>query len=170
MKKLFPILLIAFLSIFIISCNNDDNKNYTDTVSEVYEIKNTNFSTNNNGYLSIYREFLRPLYTSDMVLIYRQEGTTNGNPIWTLVPKTYYTDFGFAEYSYDFTINDIQIYLDTNITDADTYNIYGDNQTFRVVVIPARLGRTSDNANSKFEDYNYVIQHYNINDKIVNQL
>ncbi len=176
MRKLLPLLLIALFSVFIVSCNSDDNNNNnnnnTDTVAEVYEIKNENFTLNNRGNLTIYKQFNNALYASDMVLIYRQEGETNGNPIWTLVPKSYYTTFGTVDYTYDFTINDVQIYLDTNITDTETLNSYMNNQTFRVVVIPATLGRSASNisTNSEYEDYNYVVRRYNINQQNVKQL
>ena len=90
MKKFIPFLFIAFFSLFIVSCNNDDN-NYidNDTIAEVYELTNENFSLDDNGYYSLSKSFNRPLYSGDMVLIFKQDGVLNGNPIWVPLPKSY---------------------------------------------------------------------------------
>lgn len=168
MKKLIPFLLIAFLSIFIVSCNSDDN-NYidNDTIAEVYEIKNENFTRENDYYYSLSKSFNRPLYSGDMVLIFKQDGILNGNPIWVPLPKSYYLSEGYLEYTYDFTINDIKIYADADFNLVNTSYISG--QTFRVLVVPAIQGRTT-NTTVDLKDYNSVIKYYNINDKNIKKL
>lgn len=168
MKKLIPFLLIAFLSIFIVSCNSDDN-NYidNDTIAEVYEIKNENFTHENDYYYSLSKSFNRPLYSGDMVLIFKQDGILNGNPIWVPLPKSYYLSEGYLEYTYDFTINDIKIYADADFNLVNTSYISG--QTFRVLVVPAIQGRTT-NTTVDLKDYNSVIKYYNINDKNIKKL
>ncbi|RLZ10738.1 hypothetical protein [Faecalibacter macacae] len=168
MKKLLPLFLIALFSVFVVSCTTDDD-NYTqdtDTISSVYDIKNVNFTYDNNGY-NIFRQFQVPLYSSDVVLIYRQSATANGNPVWELLPKTYYlSDGNEVDYTFDFTVNDITIYA------GGTFDLTGSefirNQTFRVVVIPANFGRSANGIN--YENYDDVINYYNINDKVIKAL
>ena len=168
MKKLFSLLLVATLTTTFVSCESDDNNYYEDydTISSVYDIRNVDFSYN-NGY-SIYRQFVNPLYGSDVVLVYKQTGTTsNGNPIWELLPKTYYLNDGNeVDYTFDFTSNDVTIYT------GGTFDLSGSqfirNQTFRIVVIPANYGKGSNTVDTK--NYDEVIRYYNINDRVTKTL
>lgn len=168
MKKLIPYFLIALFSIFIVSCSSDDNGTYidNDTIAEVYEINNENFSLDQNYNYTIKRSFARPIYNSDMVLIYKQDGIYNNNPIWVLLPKTYYVNDGALDYTFDFTVNDIQIYADAtfDLTPTD----YIKNQTFRVVVVPAVFGRGSNTVD--YNDYNSVVNFYNLKGKSIKAL
>ena len=167
MKRLLSIFLIALMGIFAISCTSDDNGNYvdSDTLSEVYDLRNVNFDLDGSQYY-IKRNFTQPLYDSDVVLIYRQASTSNGNPVWELIPRTYYVNEGEVDYTFDFTKNDVQLYVEATFNLANSSYIR--NQTFRVVVIPANYGKSANAVN--FENYNDVITHYNINDKNVKNL
>jgi len=167
MKRLLSIFLIALMGIFAISCTSDDNGNYvdSDTLSEVYDLRNVNFDLDGSQYY-IKRNFTQPLYDSDVVLIYRQATTSNGNPVWELIPRTYYVNEGEVDYTFDFTKNDVQLYVEATFNLANSSYIR--NQTFRVVVIPANYGKSANAVN--FENYNDVITHYNINDKNVKNL
>ena len=167
MKKFIPFFLIAFFSLFIISCNNDDN-NYidNDTIAEVYEFRNENF-TLKDGFYTITKTFNNPLFNGDMVLIFKQDGIINGNQIWVPLPKSYYTSDGYLEYTFDFTNNDIQIYADADFSLTNTPYIKG--QTFRILIVPAILGRSA-NSTVDLTDYNSVIKYYNINDKNIKKL
>lgn len=167
MKRLLSIFLIALMGIFAISCTSDDNGNYVDndTLSEVYDLRNVNFDLDGSQYY-IKRNFTQPLYDSDVVLIYRQATTSNGNPVWELIPRTYYVNEGEVDYTFDFTKNDVQVYVQATFNLANSSYIR--NQTFRVVVIPANYGKSANAVN--FENYNDVIAHYNISDKNVKNL
>jgi len=172
MKKLIPFFLIAFFATFTLtSCNNDDNNNYVDndTVAVVYDIKNTNFTINNNGDLTVSGTFQNPIYGSDMILIYRQEGSVNGNPIWGLIPKVYRTPNGGAvEYTNDFTREDFQIYLDLYTDQTEDVSNFTNNQSFRVLIVPAILGRNAVSP-VDFSDYQSTINYYNLNNaKVIN--
>lgn len=164
MKKLLSIFLIAILGIFVVSCTSDDNGNFVDndTLAEVYDLKNINFDLDGNQYY-VKRNFTQPLFDSDVVLVYKQSTTVNGNPVWELLPRTYYVNEGELDYTFDFTKNDIQIYAQATFQLGNTNYIR--NQTFRVVVIPANFGKSANYVN--FENYNDVIAHYKINDNNV---
>ena len=166
MKKFLPFFLIALFSAFIISCtSNDDNHQDYDTIAAVYEIPNVNFDYN-NGY-QVYRQFQNPLFASDMILVYMQTATANGNPVWELLPKTYYFNNGDElDYTFDFTRNDVTIYAGGTFDLTGTQYIR--NQTFRVVVIPAYFGKGTNTVD--FNNYNEVIKHYKINDQVTKKL
>lgn len=161
MKKYLPIFLIAFFGLFVISCDNRDeviqNPDY-DTYSVVIDIKNVNFLPA-NAY-SVTRTFANPLFDSDVVLIYRQDGTTtNGSPVWQSIPRTLFLTGGDElDYDFDFSKFDVKLYVDGTY-DLATTPQFTNNQTFRVVIVPASFKTTVD-----FSDYNAVIKAFGIDD------
>lgn len=170
MKRLIALLFIATISSFTMSCNDDDsNGNYVDndTYSEVYDINNVNFGYDNNTGYFIKRSFSKPLYNTDMVLIYQNTAVDNGNKVWTLIPRTIYLNDGNeVDYTFDFTASDVQIYAGATFNLANTE--YVTNKSFRVLVIPAALARSQSTVD--FSDYNAVVKFYNLNDKKVYKL
>ena len=162
MKKYLLFLMIAFIGLFVMSCDNRDdviNVPDNDTYSVVIDVKNVNFELKPEGYV-ISRTFNNPLYDSDVVLMYRQDGTTTGgSPVWQLIPRTLYLTNGEeVDYDFDFTKFDVKMYAGATY-DLATTPEYLNNQTFRVVIIPASFKTTVD-----LKDYDAVIKAYNIDD------
>lgn len=108
-------MMIAFIGLFMLSCDTRDeiiNNPDSDTFSVVIDLKNVNFQNTGSGYF-ISRTFQNTLYDSDVVLIYRQDGTTStGSPVWQLIPRTLYLTQGELDYDFDFSKFDIKIYAD----------------------------------------------------------
>ena len=164
MKKTFSFLLVAMLGLFLFSCSDRTHED-NDTYSVVYDIKGVNFEHNENGY-HISRTFNKPLYDSDAVLIYRQNGNSNGTPVWQQIPKTIFVaNNQEVDYDFDFTKNDIMIYAGGNYNLSTTPQ-YINNQTFRVVIVPASFGKSKINTS----DYETVIKQLKINDSQVENL
>lgn len=168
MKKLLSILsLIGFIT--FTSCNDDDTANQVDrdTIAEVFEInQNTTFTAANNYRINY---SLNPvIYNSDMIMIYRLAGTSGALDIWEQLPQTYNFTDGELSYTFDFTVQDINLYLLFNgnvLTPAFT-----DNQVFRVVIIPGYLSNKGGAAPVDFSDYNAVVKYYNINQQNIKSL
>lgn len=171
MKKI--TLLIAFIGMITLqSCtvnevqDNVDN----DTIAEVFELRNVNFSYNNStgGYF-IYRSLNPQIYASDNILIYRMSDLIDSNtPVWQLIPRTLYLNEGELDYDFDFSREDFTIYAD------GTYNLsvtpeYIFNQTFRIVIIPGYFSNRSA-TQVDLNDYNAVIQAYGISPNNVKRL
>lgn len=148
------------------SCTvNKDNTPDKDTISEVWEYGNVDFLPNS---YSVVLNFPNSIYNSDMVLIYRLNGTTSqGNDIWKLLPESYFFDDGTLDYRFvnDFTKVDAEIRLEGfNLADLNP-NIRL-NQIIRVVVIPGFFGNRSTNQ-VDFNDYHATLQAFNIDDSKV---
>ena len=83
-----------------------------------------------------------------MVLVYRLTGTVNGNDLWEFLPETHYFADGTRDFSYnfDFTRNDVQIYLEGNnlLTLDASYRL---NQIFRIVVVPGSFASSLKTTN-----------------------
>ena len=175
MRKFLPILMFAFVSFFIYSCDNNDDEVVVDNTvyAQVRDVTGTFTSTNN---FKISQGLNIP--TTDVVLVYRNVGTGSGaNAVWQLIPKTYYLDDNVAfpanrelDYNFDFTTQDVEIRTEANFNQAtqitgSEVSQYLTNQTFRIVLIPGTSGKNTNSVNTS--DYNAVIKYYNLNDSNV---
>ena len=162
-------MLLAIFSLAIVSCdtrNDDVNTQDNDTYPVVLDINNTNFSFDAQDGYFIERSFTKPLVSTDVVLIYRKAGTaSDGSAVWQSIPRTLYLDNGDElDYDFDFTRNDIMIYANGNY-DISMTPEFINNQTFRVVLVPASA--SSRNANVDYSNYESVIKYFNIDDSKV---
>ena len=169
MKKYITLILLAIFSLAIVSCdtrNDDVNTQDNDTYPVVLDINNINFSFDAQDGYFIERSFTKPLVSTDVVLIYRKAGTaSDGSAVWQSIPRTLYLDNGDElDYDFDFTRNDIMIYANGNY-DISTTPEFINNQTFRVVLVPASA--SSRNANVDYSNYESVIKYFNIDDSKV---
>jgi hypothetical protein len=172
MKKFFSLAVVGLLTFTAVSCTRSADvvqpvAATTDTYSTAYDLTNVSFAKDSNGIYSISRNFNNPLIESDVVLIYRQSGTlSDGSPIWQSIPRTLYLTQGELDYDFDFTKVDILIKAGGNY-DISTTPTYLNNQNFRVVVVPAKTGKTTG---VDFTDYNSVAKFYNIKESDVKKL
>lgn len=172
MKKLFSLLMIAVLGFFVISCTTDDSRdnNYQD--NDTYPIVvDVNASFHNvNGTYTISRTFNSPIPATDVILVYRKSGMDGSNTIWQQIPRTMFLNEGELDYDFDFTRADVAIYaggdIDIAAQNATFMSNYINNQTFRVVFVPASTGKAAVD----YSDYNAVIKFYGIDDSKVSKL
>lgn len=164
MKKYFTVLLLAIFGLIAFSCNDRNDEvviNDQDTYPKMTDVTG-NFEADSYAF----EVGLVDVNSTDVVLVYRQSGTDNGNPIWQQIPRTLFLDEGELDYDYDFTKNDVVLKAGGTI-DFSTQNStfaanYLKNQRFRIVLVPASQGK---NANLDYSDYNSVIKFYNIPDR-----
>ncbi|MFL9834569.1 hypothetical protein [Chryseobacterium terrae] len=167
MKKIIPFIMLAFVSVFTVSCDNDDDVQYVDndTVAGVIEITR-NFQYNNSTDQYYINQSISML-DSDMALVYRLKDLSGTNDVWEQIPKTVYFNNGNEiDYDFDFTKNDVQIYIGANY-DISTTPQYLNNQTFRIVLVPADFLNKGTKPAVDYSDYNAVIKYFKINDSKV---
>lgn len=164
MKKI--TLILAFIGMITLqSCTvNEDNGNGidNDTISEVFEYTNVNFLPNS---YTVVLNFPHTIYSSDMVLVYRLSDVFQGEDVWKLLPETYYFNDGTLDYRYDFNFTrfDAEVYLE-GFDLAGLSPAVRLNQVLRVVVIPAYQANKMSSKKVDFNDYNAVINAYNIDE------
>ncbi|GAA3732825.1 hypothetical protein GCM10022422_14220 [Flavobacterium ginsengisoli] len=113
------------------------------------------------------------IYPYDVVLVYHRYEINNGNAVWRLLPQTYYmSDGGALDFNYDFTINDVSIWLAADFPLNTLSTDWTQNQVFRIVIVPGeKLAGTAKSVNkADYSDYNAVIAKYNIDDSNVKKL
>ena len=164
MKKIITVLAIIGMLSFQ-GCTPTDNAVDNDTIAEVFEIKNINFVFDpTDGYI-IYQKLTPAIFDSDVILIYRLAGTVNANiPIWQPIPRTLFLTQGELDYDFDFSREDFTIYA------GGTYNLsltpqYLNNQTFRIVIVPASFAASVDTRN-----YNAVMSALNIKENQIQNI
>jgi hypothetical protein len=180
MKKI--ILLLAVVGMFSLQgCTGpegppgqdgfDGVKGEPGFVSEVFDVSNVIFN-GKNGY-SIFVNLDPKIYSGDVILVYRLSNIVNGKKVWNPIPESYYYDDGtlFFSYRFNFTQNDIEIYLDGFELNTIPNNL-SVNQTFRIVIVPGNDGINSKKVLSRvdFSDYNAVVKKYNIDDSNIKVL
>ncbi|MGQ7946870.1 hypothetical protein [Flavobacterium sp. WC2509] len=173
MKKIITLLAIVGLMVFS-SCEGPEGPvgppGQDGLISEVFELRNVNFSLDNvDGYI-IYQKLDPVLYDGDVILIYRLAGTIDSaTPIWQPIPRTLYLSQGELDYDFDFSKKDFTIYA------GGTYNLaltpsFINGQTFRIVIVPGDLTGKSTAKKVNLSDYDAVIKAYNIDDSKVKVL
>ncbi|GAA6767741.1 hypothetical protein AAFH68_36910 [Flavobacterium sp. CGRL1] len=139
-------------------------------IAEVFQVKGVDF-TSANDYNPIIP--LNPtIAASDMVLVYRQDGTDGGVPVWKMTPELYYLPDGTLDFGYNsnFTLRDVSIYMDGNDL-GSVLSTFRLNQTFRIVIIPGYLTGTAKSVNKPdFSDYKSVIAKYGIDESKIKEL
>ena len=165
MKKILPFLFLAFVSLFIFSCDNKDDSD-SDTYSRMRDI--TGSFTNGNGYA--FTQGIN-INQTDVVLVYRAAGNA-----WQQIPKSVYlpnsgtlpTNRVF-DYNFVFDSQNVQIRIDdqnfdlgTQMTSAETTD-YLNNQRFRLVLVPAQSSKNATGG-VDYSDYNAVVKYYNLDE------
>ena len=166
MKKI--LLLFTAVGFFSLTgCNNDDDRVDNDTIAEVFEVDNVDFSSA-NLVNSITIPLNPTIFTSDVVLVYRLSGTDNGDDVWEPLPSTYnFTDGGTLQYYFDFSIRSVVVYLESNFNTSNETG-YTQNQVFRVVIVPGYFSKGT--AKVDYKDYNAVMTAYGLTEKDVKTL
>lgn len=170
MKKYLSLLFLAVFGFSLISCDDDNDGYYddTDTYSVVYDITDSfAYDSGTDSYV-ISRTFNSSIPSSDVVLVYRESGTSNGSTIWQQIPRTLYLDEGELDYDFDFSTDDVYIYAGGTIdlaSQSSSFNSsYLNDQTFRIVIVPASYGK---GGSVDYSDYEKVIKKYGIDDSKV---
>lgn len=138
MKKIVFILSV-FTAVVLQSCTGSDGprgpQGIPGPASEVFEV--TGSFTSSNNYTIDYL-LNTVVYSSDVVLVYELSGVVNGNiDVWKPLPAVYYLNDGRdLRYFFDFTRNDVKIYLDVVDPAFDIPDQYRINKTFRIVIVP----------------------------------
>ena len=161
MKRILLMLAISATFLFEGCTKNEEIK--ADLLAEVFEVTASFNAANNYSKLITLNP---PIYNSDMVLVYRLFDVINGQRVWRQLPQAVYLIQGELDYNFDFTKNDINIFLESNFNLNTLGATWSQNQVFRVVIIPGYLSNKNTKA-IDFNDYNAVVKAFNIKESQV---
>ena len=161
MKRI--ILLLAIAATFLFQGCTTKEEVHADLLAEVFEVRTSFTAANNYSKLITLNP---PIYNSDMVLVYRLFDVINGQNVWRQLPQAVYIAQGELDYNFDFTRNDINLFLESDFDLATLGTAWSQNQVFRVVIIPGYFSN-KNSAGLDFNNYNAVIKAFNIKDSQV---
>lgn len=143
MKKLGIILLIAFTAFF--SCegpmgppgydglNGEDGDSIFGTLFEI----EGDFKASNEYRLIFDFPGDFEIYDTDVVLVYILWEIAGNTDVWRLLPQTVALPEGIIQYNFDYTVADVQVFMEGTIPPEDWLPAETDNQIFRIAVLPA---------------------------------
>jgi len=146
MKKIITLLaVIGMFSLQGCTTTTDSNNVDNDTISEVFEVTASFNSVNNYSKVVTLNP---PIFTSDVILVYRLAGIYQGKDVWKLLPETRFFSDGTMDFGYDFdfTVNDVNIFMVGNdlLTVTNDFRL---NQVLRIVIVPARFANSLKSTN-----------------------
>lgn len=136
MKKLASIILAVAALIFV-SCDGEMGPPGEDAfIGTVFEIEG-DFTAGND--YTLYTEYPSNLtvYDSDVVLVYILWDVVDGLDIWRLLPQTVVLDEGVIQYNFDYTVADVQAFMEFTVPEGSLRPAETENQVFRIAVLPA---------------------------------
>jgi len=138
MKRILP--LISVFALLLTACEGEQGPPGFDGLdgeiiaSSAFEIEIDFNAANNFEFIEPYGFTVLPF---DVTLVYILWDTFNGQDVWRLMPQTVTFNDGSLVYNFDFTQEDVRLFLD-GTTDFNALDaIWTQGQVFRVVVVPA---------------------------------
>ena len=154
--KAFTRMLLLMTVVLFSACNDEGDDYYSyDLLGTVFETTGT-FSSSND--YTLYFEFPSSfeVYDGDVVMVYiLWEQTSSGDDVWRPLPQSVFLTDGSFQYNFDYTLYDVQIYVEANFDRSELASADLQNQTFRIAVIPADLYKSGT---VDIRDYNAVMK------------
>lgn len=153
MKKLLIAFVFSFPFIFS-SCEGPagppgydgmdgvDGLNGVNIVGQVYDITGDFTTANNYSLYSVFAQDAPGLtvFETDIVLVYilwdQVDSPSGPIDIWRLLPQTRLLNQGILQYNYDFTFQDVSIFLESDFSLSTLLPGDTQNQTFRIAILP----------------------------------
>ena len=146
MKKMNVILMVPILALFtacVFESNvpGHDGKDGDSFLGTVFEIEG-DFTASNDWSLYFKFPVTFEVFESDVVLVYilwDQVTDKFGKvqDVWRLLPQTVALSEGILQYNFDYTLNDVEIFLGGTIDLHTLLPAESKDQVFRIVVLPA---------------------------------
>jgi hypothetical protein len=146
MKKMNLILMVPILALFTAcvfesTVPGNDGKDGNSLLGSVFEVKG-DFTSSNDW--SLYYKFPATfeVFETDVVLVYilwDQVTDKFGKvqDVWRLLPQTVALKEGILIYNFDYTLNDVEIFLGGTLDLRTLLPAESQDQVFRIVVLPA---------------------------------
>jgi len=156
MSKNISILLVSFLAVLFISCTGDigpqgppgfDGTDGADgLIGSIFEVEVTFTEADDYVFFTEIPTSIE-VFDTDIVIAYILAGVDNGVDIWEPLPQTLFFDDGILLYGYDYTLNDVNFFIDGTIDPTTLDALFTDDILFRVAVIPADFATGINTAN-----------------------
>ncbi|GAB3164860.1 collagen-like triple helix repeat-containing protein [Telluribacter humicola] len=111
------------------------------------------------------------VFETDAVLVYRLweelEDPSGPIPVWRLLPQTVLMPQGIMQYNFDHSFLDASVFIDAQFDRATLGAEWTQNQTFRVVIIPASYTENLRVKGVDLSNYEEVKKYYQIDESSI---
>ncbi|MFM1879745.1 MAG: hypothetical protein RLZZ241_2611 [Bacteroidota bacterium] len=140
-----------------------DGLNGINIVGQVYDITGDFTAANNYSLYSVFAQDAPgvTVFETDVVLVYilwEQVDSASGPiDIWRLLPQTRLLNQGILQYNFDFTFQDVSVFLESDFSLSTLLPGDTQNQTFRIAILPGDgLGASKIDVSNMEEVLNFL--------------
>lgn len=147
MQKIFTLLLIV--SMLFVSCGGEqgapgkDGEDGVNILGQVFEVE-VDFIVENQYKALIPFPSNIEVYDGDVVMVYVLDGVVGDLDIWEPLPRTFYFIDGILLYGFNYTLGDVELFLDGTLDLNSLGSELTQNLIFRVAILPAVLAKNVD--------------------------
>ena len=107
------------------------------------------------------------IYDTDVVLVYILWEQVDDLDVWRLLPQTVVLPEGIIQYNFDYTVADVQVFMEGTIPPQEWLPAETDNQIFRIAVLPADF---ASNKSVDINNFNTILHAPNLKLNIINDV
>jgi len=161
MKTIKTVLLVISFALIIASCEGPMGPPGQDgeaLIGSIFEFEGDFLPSNN---YTLYYDFPTnfKVYDTDVVLVYILWDVVNldgkNTDVWRLIPQTLVLDQGILQYNFDYTINDVSVFIETTMPFNQLLPAETQDQVFRIAVLPADFVASKKSA--ELNDLNFIL-------------
>ena len=150
MKNLF-LVLMAF-PLFLTSCISDSGppgppgppgEDGVNILGQIFEVT-VDFNSNNDYTFIEAIPTSIEVFESDIMLAYILTDVVEGTDVWEPQPQTLFFGDQILLYGFNYTLVDVELFLDGTVNFDNLSSDFTDNITFRMAIIPAVVAATVD--------------------------
>jgi len=164
--KTIKTLALLLASFFVItSCEGPmgppgiDGEDGNALIGSVFEIEG-DFNQSNQYELFFDFPSKFEIYDTDVVMVYILWDVVNVNgkntDVWRPLPQTLVYDQGILQYNFDYTVNDVRVFLKTTMAYSELKPSETQDQIFRIAVLPADF--VSMKSKAELNDLNLLLK------------
>lgn len=160
MQKIFTLLVLV--SLVFVSCVGEqglpgqDGEDGVNILGQTFEVEVDFIMENEFKALIPYPAGIE-VYDGDVVMVYVLDGFVDELDVWEPLPRTFYFVEGILLYGFNYTLGDVELFLDGTLDLNSLSSELTQNLIFRVAILPAVLAK-SINLNS-YESVMSVVSH-----------
>ncbi|NCB07379.1 MAG: collagen-like protein [Bacteroidia bacterium] len=157
-------ILFLLTAVLVTSCEGPmgppglDGLDGDNMIGTVFEIEG-DFTPQNNYMLYYQFPSNFEVYDGDIVLVYILWELSGGKDVWRLLPQTVVLDDGILQYNFDYTLDDVQIFLEGTTDFNQLLPAETNDQVFRIAVLPAAIAQ---NKSIDVTDLDVVMKSLNV--------
>lgn len=150
MKNLLFVLIT--IPLFLVSCTGDpgppgapgeDGEDGVNIVGQIFEVQ-VDFESNEDYSVFVDVPGSIEVLDTDIMIAYILTDVVDGTDVWEPLPQTLFIEDKILLYGFNFTVVDVELFLDGTINIDNLGSDFTDDVVFRIAVIPADAAASLD--------------------------